>query len=102
MTPDLEEEVRSAFGNDADAAIEVLGTYDAGRDDERARRIRRAIVALSNGDLGRLRHFTDQARRDFRDVLFWAENPPDADEPRSYTELRERLGLPPDPDHEGE
>lgn len=102
VTPDLEAEVRSTFGARADAAIEALGTYDAGRGDDGANRVRRAIVALSNGDLGRLRHFTDQERRDYRDVLYWAENQPDAGEPRSYTELRERLGLPRDPEHEGE
>lgn len=43
-------------------------------DDEGAGRVRRAIVSLSNGALGKLRYFTDQARRDYRDVLYWAEN----------------------------
>lgn len=56
-------------------------------------RIQLAVVALSRGDLGRLSHFAEQARRDWRDVLYWAEGPRDEDEPHSWDELRERLGL---------
>jgi hypothetical protein len=63
---------------------------------EQADRVLLAILALSDGDLGRLKHFSDAADADVRDVLYWAEHPPTDDEPRSYEELRERLGLPPD------
>jgi hypothetical protein len=57
-------------------------------------------VSLSGGDVARVRHNVDRALCDYRDVLMWAEYPPDDDEPRSYEELRARLrddsgGLPP-------
>jgi hypothetical protein len=41
-------------------------------------------------------------REDWRDVLHWYEHPRDADQPKSYRELRERLRLPPDTEHPGE
>ena len=102
VTPGLEADVRAAYGIDGSTAGEVLNTYRPGEHDERAERVRRAVLKLADGDLRRLRHFTERAQQDFRDVLFWAENPKSADEPRTYSELRERLGLPPDADHPGE
>ncbi len=95
----LDEAVRAAFGRDANAAMAILmshGDQQSGRETDR---VRRAVLRLSEGDLTRLRHFSASAAQDYRDVLMWAENPPEADEPRTYAELRERLGLPPDPDH---
>jgi hypothetical protein len=32
----------------------------------------RAIIELSNGDLGELQHLVEVAKRDFRDVIYWA------------------------------
>jgi hypothetical protein len=63
---------------------------------EQPDRVLLAVLALSEGDLDRLAHFSQAATVDPRDVLYWAENPPEGDEPRSYEELRQRLGLPPD------
>jgi len=63
---------------------------------EQGDRVLLAVLTLSEGNLERLKHFSDAADADFRDVLYWAENPPTDDEPRSYEELRERLGLPAD------
>jgi hypothetical protein len=102
VTPELEVEVRAAYGADGRTAIDVLNAYRPDEQDEAAERVRRAIFALANGDLGRLRHFAEQAQQDFRDVLFWAESQPDAHEPRTYSELRARIGLPPDTDHPGD
>lgn len=36
-------------------------------------RVHLAIVTLSEGDLAKLGGFADNARRDWRDVLYWAE-----------------------------
>jgi hypothetical protein len=102
VTPDLEAEVRAAYGNDGGTAVDVLNTYRPGEQGEGVERVRRAVLTLADGDLERLRHLTQQAQQDFRDVLFWADNPPSPDEPTTYAELRERLGLPPDADHPGE
>jgi hypothetical protein len=63
---------------------------------EQGDRVLLAVLTLSEGDLGRLQHFSDAAAADFRDVLYWAEHPTTENEPRSYEELRKRIGLPPD------
>ena len=61
----------------------------------RGDRVLRAVLALSAGDLDRLRHFTEVAESEPRDVLRWAETPLRPGEPDSYEELRDRLKLPP-------
>jgi hypothetical protein len=57
-------------------------------------RLLHAILGMSDGDLERLQHFREVAEAEPRDVLLWAESPRDADEPRTYEDLRERLNLP--------
>jgi hypothetical protein len=97
LSPELEQELGRLFpGEAASQAREILRP-------EQSDRVLLAVLALSEGDLERLQHFSDLASADFRDVLSWAEQPPDDDEPRSYEELRQRLGPPPetgDPPHE--
>jgi hypothetical protein len=56
-------------------------------------RVLLSILRLSEGDVERLRHFADVARRDWRDVVLWAETPRHEGEPTSWPELRRRLGL---------
>jgi hypothetical protein len=36
-------------------------------------RVVRCILELAAGDIGRLRHFVEQAVKDYRDVIYWAE-----------------------------
>ena len=68
-------------------------TYQRERD-----RVQLAIINLSEGDEAKLRYFVDVAKRDYRDVLFWSDNPDEAklDTPEKRRRLREafiRLGL---------
>jgi hypothetical protein len=62
-------------------------------------RVLMGIIELSRGDLSALARYADGARRDWRDVLYWREHERSNDEPSSYGELRDRIELPPDPDH---
>jgi hypothetical protein len=57
-------------------------------------RVLRAVVRLADGSLEALSHYASSAREDWRDVLYWAEHPRDDSDPKSYEELRRRLGLP--------
>jgi hypothetical protein len=75
-----------------------LGDRPPGASDER---VLLAVLHLADRDLMRLAHYASAARADFRDVIFWASTPREPDEPASYSELRRRLGLPPD-EHTGE
>jgi hypothetical protein len=89
----VEKSVRAAYGDRADEALSLLGDYTS----KEPERVRRAVLTLADGDIGRLRHFIDVAQQDYRDVLYWAEYPREPLEPRTYEELRERLNLPPEP-----
>ena len=61
-----------------------------------------AILKLSGGSEERLREFLAVAKRDYRDVLFWAENPEESrlDTPEKRERVRkmfEKFGIkPPD------
>ena len=100
VTESLREAVEASFGSQAHAALAVLLTYGSSPQDREVDRVRRDILILAKGDLAQLYHYTARATQDYRDVLMWAESPPDDDEPRTYGELRARLALAPDPDHE--
>lgn len=90
LPTDIEQLVRENFPADAvDEARSILRP-------QMGSRVLMAVVLLSKGDLTKLRHFSDAAAKDFRDVLYWAEYPPGDDEPKSYEEMRERLHLPPE------
>ncbi|HEV2126816.1 MAG TPA: hypothetical protein VGW38_29015 [Chloroflexota bacterium] len=44
-------------------------------------RVQLAVLALSDGDPQKLRHYIRVAEADWRDVLYWAEYPPEIDRP---------------------
>jgi hypothetical protein len=87
----------------ADACSRILAFVDAyGREPhEREReRVQLAIVRLSEGDEARLGYFLSVAKQDYRDVLFWADNPAEAklDTPEKRRRVRElllKLGIEP-------
>lgn len=90
LSPAVEAKLVTMYqGAAAEAARQVL-------DPRQEDRVLQAVLTLSLGDLGRLRHFSDIAAIDVRDVLAWAESPSPEGEPVSYDELRERLNLPPE------
>lgn len=76
----------------ADVVDQVRGILNPNQDD----RVLRAVLILSEGDFERLRHYSEVAETDYRDVLYWAETPRQSDEPRTYEEVRDRLKLPPE------
>jgi hypothetical protein len=84
--------VRAAFPEarvaDVLHLLEAYGTESYERESER---VRIAIVALSDGDETKLRQFVAAAKRDYRDVLFWAEHPDESrlDTPEKRRALRE-------------
>jgi len=56
-------------------------------------RVLLAILQLGEQDVDRVSHFAAAAKRDWRDVLYWSEHPPDTSEPSIWEELRRRLDL---------
>ena len=82
---------------------EVLGLLDAygveAHERERER-VQLALIVLSEGNESKLRELIAVAKRDYRDVLFWAEYPEESrlDTPekrRRMRELFEKLGMEP-------
>lgn len=98
VTDELARVAEGLFGAEATRAMAVLSTYGHAPHHREPERVRHAILALSEGDFERLRHFLEQADKDYRDVLFWGEYPRDPHEPKTYEQLRRELGLPPDED----
>ena len=93
--------VRAAFPRAAvDAVLAMLDEYGIQPYQRERDRVHLAIVDLSAGDTGKLRHFLDVAKTDYRDVLFWSDNPEEAkiDTPEKRRQMRElfvKLGLKP-------
>lgn len=72
-----------------DALTRILVLLDSyGVESYERERVQLAILKLSDGDEKKLREFVAVAKRDYRDMLFWADNPEDA---KLTPEKRERL-----------
>ena len=69
--------------------IELLDTYGVESHERERERVQLAILKLGEGNEEKLREFVAVAKRDYRDVLFWAEYP---EESRLNTpEKKERI-----------
>ena len=73
--------------------LELLDTYGVESYERERERVQRAILKLSDGNEARLREFVAVAKRDYRDVLFWADNPEEArlDTPEKRERFRKML-----------
>jgi hypothetical protein len=63
----------------AGEVMDVLDLYGVLPYEWERERVQLAILHLSEGDLGKLYHYTDVATQDYRDVLYWAEYPRERD-----------------------
>jgi hypothetical protein len=84
-------------------ALELLDTYGVESYERERERVQLAILKLSEGSEEKLREFIAVAKRDYRDVLFWAENPEEArlDTPEKRERVRkmfEKFGIKPPED----
>ena len=82
--------------------LELLDTYGVESYERERERVQLAILKLSEGNEEKLREFVAVAKRDYRDVLFWAEYPEEArlDTPEKRERVKkmfEKFGIkPPD------
>jgi hypothetical protein len=58
--------------------LELLDCYGVESYERERERVQLAILKLSEGNEEKLREFVAVAKRDYRDVLFWADNPAEA------------------------
>ena len=80
--------------------LELLDTYGVESYERERERVQLAILKLSEGNEEKLREFVAAAKRDYRDVLFWAENPEEArlDTPEKQERIKkmfEQFGIRP-------
>ena len=102
-SPEVVAVVQRTFPESAHARVlELLDTYGVKPYERERERVQLAILKLSAGSEEKLREFVSVAKRDYRDVLFWAENPDEArlDTPEKRERIRkmfEKFGIkPPD------
>src|SRR5262245_4868784 len=81
----------------------LLDTYGVESYERERERVQLAILKLSKGDEEKLREFVAVAKRDYRDVLFWADNPEEAklDTPEKgerFRKMCEKFGIKPPED----
>jgi hypothetical protein len=87
---EIENKIVLFWATDADRedARATLAEYGLAAYEREPDRVRLAILKLSEGSVERLREMTAAAKRDYRDVLMWAEYP---EEGRTPWTLRQRL-----------
>ena len=95
--------IQATFPEGARARVlELLDRYGAESYERERERVQLAILKLSEGNEDKLREFIAAAKRDYRDVLFWAENPEESrlDTPEKKERIKkmfEKFGIkPPD------
>src|SRR5437867_933841 len=96
--------VQRSFPDSSRARVlELLDTYGVESYERERERVQLAILKLSEGNEEKLREFVAVAKRDYRDVLFWAENPEEArlDTPEKRERIKklfEKFGIKPPED----
>jgi hypothetical protein len=75
------------------AVLDLLNTYGIESYERKRERVQIAILKLSDGSEDNLREYVAVAKRDYRDVLFWAEYPEESkiDTPEKRQKIRELL-----------
>jgi hypothetical protein len=56
----------------------MLTQYGMSRHERDVEHVRRALLSLSGGDLGRLGYYLAAAQHRYQDVLYWAKHPDQA------------------------
>jgi hypothetical protein len=82
LSAKLERELTERF-NPADrrTAHVILTQYGVSPHERDVEHVRRAMLMLSGGQVGRLAYFLAAAQHRYQDVLFWAKHPDQAPQP---------------------
>jgi len=80
--------------------LDLLDSYGVERYERERERVQVAILKLSAGSEAKVREYVAVAKRDYRDVLFWAEYPEESklDRPEKRQRVRkmfEKFGIEP-------
>jgi hypothetical protein len=82
LSDKLERELAERFAPaDRRTAHVILAQYGVSPHERDVEHVRRAMLALSGGQVGRLAYFLAAAQHRYQDVLFWAKHPDQAPQP---------------------
>jgi hypothetical protein len=82
LSPKLERELAERFApDDRRTAHVILTQYGVSPHERDVEHVRRAMLMLSDGHVGRLAYFLAAAQHRYQDVLFWAKHPDQAPQP---------------------
>jgi len=101
---DVVESVQGTFPKSSWArVVELLDSYGVEPYERERKRVQVAILKLSAGSEAKVREYVAVAKRDYRDVLFWAEYPEESksDTPEERQRVRkmfEKFGIEPPKD----
>jgi hypothetical protein len=74
MKPDIKERIIRDFGQHQGAAMALVEVFEA--EEKLSPRVSRCVVHLAKGDLSKLETYIENAKYDWRDVIYWAETVP--------------------------
>ncbi len=69
LADDINSKIKQDFGLKQFSVITTLLNLDK----DLSNRVLRCIIYLAKGNLEKLKHYTECANRDYRDVIYWAE-----------------------------
>jgi hypothetical protein len=82
LSAKLERELTERFTPaDRRTAHVILTQYGVSPHERDVEHVRRAMLMLSGGQVGRLAYFLAAAQHRYQDVLFWAKHPDQAPQP---------------------
>lgn len=96
---ELENALKTMFPNreERQRVVAKMGKYGEESYQREAPRVKLSILKLAYDDPGRLDHYIDEACKDYRDILCWAEYPHTSRnwrlrelDPERYNQLRNR------------
>jgi len=90
----VQEKVRQEFAEDCrEEIIALLSTYGEEEYQREQERVLLCILKLSAGDKNQVKELVERAEKDYRDIIFWAENPVEAklDTPAKIEEFNKML-----------
>jgi hypothetical protein len=82
LSDKVERELAEQFAPaDRRTAHVILTQYGVSPHERDVEHVRRAMMMLSGGQVGRLAYFLAAAQHRYQDVLFWAKHPDQAPQP---------------------
>ncbi len=63
---------------DLQVVMDVLDAYGVEPYERERERVQLAVLDLSSGDVDDLLHYVNEAKKDYRNVLWWANSSPDS------------------------